>query len=53
MMNVCIWARMDDESDSWGTSCNHAFTIMEGTPKENEFRYCCYCGGELEESSID
>ena len=44
----CLWSHADDDTDLWETSCGNAFSIIDGTPEENEFRHCCYCGGVLE-----
>ena len=49
---TCLWSRDgDEEHDVWGTSCGRYFTIIEGTPTDNEMRFCCYCGGNLEENN--
>jgi hypothetical protein len=24
--------------------------ITDGTPAENDFKFCCYCGGKLDQS---
>lgn len=45
----CLWTRADDDTDLWETSCGEEFCIIEGTPKENKMRFCCYCGKPLEE----
>lgn len=34
----------------WETSCGNAFTINDGTPAQNDMKYCCYCGGEIEQT---
>ncbi len=48
----CVWTAMDlrDMSGHYDTKCGEAHTLMEGTPKENRMRFCCYCGHELIES---
>lgn len=46
-MSSCTWT--EDESGNWDTSCGNIFTITDGTPSENEFWFCCYCGGSLRE----
>jgi hypothetical protein len=46
--DTCTWTQTGDEYDFWETSCDHAFVINEGTPKENGMRFCCYCGKRLE-----
>jgi len=45
--NTCKWERMDDESDCYETSCDQAFCLTDGTPKENGFAYCAFCGKKL------
>jgi hypothetical protein len=45
----CNWHQDDEGSDVWQTECGHYMTIIEGTPAENEFKYCCYCGCEIVE----
>lgn len=48
--DVCTWDQDGDDSDVWATDCSHYFSIIEGTPAECGFRYCCYCGRPLVES---
>lgn len=47
--NTCEWAIDELEGDTWGTSCGHWFTINNGTPKDNNMSYCCYCGKQIVE----
>lgn len=47
---TCTWTLDVDEWNSWATGCGNLFIIDDGTPKENDFRYCCYCGKPLIES---
>ncbi len=47
---TCTWYQDGDDSDVWATECSEFFCIIEDTPKENGFKYCCYCGKPLEES---
>ena len=42
----CIW-ELDESDDVYYTSCSNAFIINEGTPTENAFKYCIYCGKRL------
>ena len=44
----CRWSQ--DEDGNWKTSCGEMFIFLEDGPKENEFHFCCYCGGALTES---
>jgi len=50
-MTECIWEEENgvDSDGTYITSCDNMFTIMEGNPKDNNFKYCLYCGGKLKE----
>jgi hypothetical protein len=41
----CVW-KGDDEGN-WSTSCGNLYCIIEGTPEENQMKFCCYCGKPL------
>jgi len=41
----CVWA--EDQDGNWFTDCHHAFEITDGTPDENGFKFCAYCGKDL------
>ena len=43
---VCIWT-YNEEGDLWDTRCNEMFHFNDGTPIENDFRFCPYCGKKL------
>jgi len=45
---VCQWER-DIWQDCYHTGCKNAFTILAGDALENEFRFCPFCGGRIEE----
>jgi hypothetical protein len=48
--STCQWHQDGDpDSETWATGCKQYFTIIEGTPTENHFKFCCYCGKPLEE----
>lgn len=42
----CLWEYQEDE-DCWDTECGNKFTLIDGTPIENDFHFCPYCGKEL------
>lgn len=42
----CKWA-YDDSTESWDTGCGNKHQFMADGPKENEHKFCPYCGGEL------
>lgn len=49
---ACAWTYRPEQygtGDYWETGCGNAFQIASGTPAENGFRFCPYCGKRLEE----
>lgn len=44
---ACKWEQDNTESDAWNTSCGNAWLLTEGTPKDNDMKFCPYCGGNL------
>lgn len=42
---VCNWKSDDD--GIWSTDCGHAWFFDTGDPKENNARFCPYCGKRL------
>ena len=44
---VCVW--QEDQDGNWDTQCGGCFVIEDGTPSENNMKYCCYCGEWLAE----
>lgn len=53
MKNYCIWSQEEEGCFDFVTSCNQDFQFYEGTPKENEFKFCPFCGKEIEEELIE
>ena len=47
MKEKCYWA--EDSDGNWETDCGNMFTLISGTPIENDFQYCPYCGKEIQE----
>lgn len=45
-LQVCTWD-MVGEYCYWQTDCGKEFSIEDGTPKENGFKFCVYCGKKL------
>ena len=41
--DICVWA-LDDDTDSWDTTCGEKFVFIEGGPNDNKVKFCCYCG---------
>lgn len=51
---TCVWTKDDHPlAPHHATSCGEGFIFTEGNAKENEFKYCPYCGEEIEEVSED
>lgn len=44
---VCEWSLDNDEENCWLTSCENMFYLVDGTPEDNEMKFCCYCGKVL------
>ena len=47
---VCEWKLEDEEANVYDTSCRNPHILIEGTPKENNYEYCPYCGKKIKES---
>ena len=45
--DVCEWRLEDEEANLYLTGCQQRQLIFEGTPKENGYRYCHYCGKKI------
>lgn len=45
---ICDWHQEDDDG-SWHSSCGAHFTLNEGTPSENQMKFCHHCGKPLAE----
>jgi hypothetical protein len=45
----CSWNRADDFDDerNWESQCGKEWMFGDGGPKENQMRYCPFCGGKL------
>ena len=43
---ACTWT--EDVDGNWDTGCQQIHVIISGTPQENGYVYCPYCGGKIE-----
>jgi hypothetical protein len=44
----CAWEQESDpDYEHWETGCKNAFQFTDGGPKENNFKFCPYCGGKM------
>jgi hypothetical protein len=39
---MCTW--IEDEDGLWHTECHQIHQFFDGTPTENFYKYCPYCG---------
>ena len=44
----CSWS--PDGDGVYLTGCENCFEITEGTPQDNGFKFCVYCGKEIDAS---
>lgn len=42
---TCLWT--GDFEGFWETECDNTFVLNEGTPVQNDFKYCPYCGRKI------
>lgn len=49
---TCVWAE-DGEDGPWGSSCGHYWQFTDGTPTENDMKFCPFCGKPLEQVARD
>jgi len=47
--NKCTWTMKNNNDCLFETSCNESFFFFEGFIKDNNFKYCPYCGKEIYE----
>lgn len=45
--DVCEWNLEDEEANLYLTGCQQRQLLFDGTPKENGYRYCPYCGKKI------
>lgn len=54
VVGVCEWHEQSyDMEGTYDTGCGNLFTVGEGTPEENSFKYCAYCGGEIDATPVN
>jgi len=50
---ICNWSQDgDEESDLWSSGCGHELTFEEGSPVENGFRFCPFCGADISSTPL-
>lgn len=48
----CKWKLEDEEVNLYVTGCKEYHLLDEGTPEENKYRYCPYCGKKIREAVV-
>ena len=49
----CEWNLEDVESNLYVTGCENRELIFEGTPEENGYKYCPYCGRKIKRGGVN
>lgn len=44
---TCTWTLVSAEAPLYETGCGEAHQFLSGTPKDNQFAWCPYCGAEV------
>ena len=44
---MCEWRLCDEEANVYDTSCRNPHILIEGTPQENNYEFCPYCGKKI------
>ena len=45
--NMCEWRLCDEEANVYDTSCRNPHILIGGTPQENNYEFCPYCGRKI------
>ena len=45
--DVCKWRLCDEGANVYDTTCRNPHILIEGTPRENNYSYCPYCGKKI------
>lgn len=45
--DVCEWRLCDEEANVYDTNCRNPHILIEGTPRENNYEFCPYCGKKI------
>lgn len=48
---LCVWKEIVEMFGCfyWATSCGKVWSFNMGTPKENDMKYCCFCGKKIKQ----
>lgn len=43
----CEWRMIDEEANVYDTTCRNPHILLEGSPTDNNYEFCPYCGKEI------
>ena len=46
-VKLCLWKVDDGLLEIFETGCGGSFHFSDGTPTENKFLFCPFCGGKI------
>lgn len=44
---VCEWMQDDGATDVYDTECGNSHMFIDGSPSDNRYEYCPYCGKKI------
>ena len=47
----CKWELIDEDAGVYETECDNMHYFVSDGPTENKYKYCPYCGKELEDNN--
>lgn len=45
--SFCEWRLCDEDSNVYDTSCRNPHILLEGTPIDNDYKFCPHCGKKI------
>ena len=45
--DFCEWRLCDEEANVYDTTCRNPHILIEGSPTDNNYEYCPYCGKKI------
>jgi len=51
LSGLCEW--VENKDGDWNAACGQGFTLFDGAPEENHYRYCPNCGKKIVAKPVD
>lgn len=45
--DFCEWRLCDEEANVYDTTCMNPHILLEGSPSDNNYKFCPYCGKKI------